>query len=117
MHGRERHIDMRSTIHPASIEQSWAGHSIGWWEDDVLVIDTIGFEPGALIGATPHSGQLHVVERFSLDEQTMSLTREVEAEDPAYLTEFFTNSTTMILSNVPYAAEACQDLTPVAAPQ
>ncbi len=116
-HGRERTIDMRSTIHPRDLEPSWAGHSIGWWEGDVLVVDTIGFEAGVLIGATPHSSQLHVVERFSLDEENMTLTREVAADDPLYLSEYFTNSTTMILSNVAYAAEACQDLTPVSAPE
>jgi hypothetical protein len=62
---------------------------------------------------TPHSDQLHVVERFSLDPAAMTLTREFRANDPLYLTETYTGSTTMILSNVPYAAEACEDLTPV----
>ena len=116
-HGRERTIDMRSTIHSGGIEPSWSGHSIGWWDGDVLVVDTIGFLPGTLVGTTPHSNQLHVVERFSLDADAMTLTRQFRAEDPLYLTEPFTGSTTMILSNVPYAAEPCEDLTPVAPPQ
>ena len=117
-HGGERRIDMRSTIHPRHIEPSWSGHSIGWWEDDELVVDTIGFEPGILggFGALPHSDQLHVVERFALDPGEMTLTRDFVAEDPLYLTEFYTGSTTMILSNVPYDPEPCEDLTPVAAP-
>lgn len=110
-HGRERVVDMRRTIHPSRIEPSWAGHSIGWWDGDVLVVDTIGFEPGTLAGTTPHSDQLHVVERFTLD--SAALTREHWAEDPLYFTAAATGSTTMIISNVPYAAEACQDLTPV----
>jgi hypothetical protein len=117
LNGRERTIDMRSTIHPARIEPSWAGHSIGWWDGDVLVVDTVAFLPGTLLGTTPHSDRLHVVERFSLDEQEMTLTRDVWAEDPAYFTEAYTNSTTMIVSNVPYAAEPCEDLTPIAAPE
>jgi hypothetical protein len=112
-HGRERTIDLRNTIHLGSMDPSWAGHSIGWWEGDVLVVDTIGIEPGPLVGTTPHSDQLHVVERFSLDPAAMTLTREFRANDPLYLTETYTGSTTMILSNVPYAAEACEDLTPV----
>jgi hypothetical protein len=43
----------------------------------------------------------------------MTLTRAHWAEDPFYFTEAATGATTMIVSNVPYAAEACQDLTPV----
>jgi hypothetical protein len=115
-HGRERTIDMRSTIHPARTTPSWAGHSIGWWEGDELVVDTVGFEPGILTGTTPHSSALHVVERFSVDPDALTLKRDFRAEDPLYLTQPYTGSTTMIVSNVPYAAEACQDLTPVAAP-
>jgi hypothetical protein len=115
-HARERSIDMRSTIHPASIEPSWAGHSIGWWDNDVLVVDTVGFEPGIFAGTTPHSDRLHVVERFTLDPAAMTLTREHWAEDPSFFMAAASGSTTMILSNVPYAAEPCEDLTPVAPP-
>jgi hypothetical protein len=118
-HGRVRTIDMTRTIHPPGIEPSWTGHSIGWWEDDVLVVDTVGFEPGVLIGfsAVPNSARLHVVERFSLAQGSMTLRREFEADDPVYLDEVYTGSTEMMLSNVAYAPEPCEDLTPVAAPQ
>jgi hypothetical protein len=118
-HGRERTIDMTRTIHASRVEPSWSGHSIGWWEGDTLIVDTIGFEPGVLIplSVVPHSSRLHVVERFSLDPEAMTLKRDVVAEDPAYFTDFYTNSTTMILSNVPYAPEPCEDLTPTEAPQ
>lgn len=114
-HGSVRTIDMRDTSHPERIEPSWAGHSIGSWDGDALVVDTVGFEPGRLAGTTPHSDRLHVVERFSLDPEAMTLTREFRAEDPVYFTEAHTGSETMILSNVPYAPEPCRDLTPVEA--
>ena len=58
------------------------------------------------------SAQLHVVERFSVDPATTTLKREVTAEDPLYFTAAYTRTDTMLLSAVPYAAEACQDLTP-----
>lgn len=118
-HGRVRTIDMRSTIHPARVEPSWAGHSIGWWDGDVLVVHTTGFEPGVLtgFGSVPHSDGLRVVERFSIDAAALTLRREFEADDPAYLTEMYTGSTEMILSNVPYAPEPCEDLTPTSAPE
>ena len=113
--GRTRTVHMIAA-HPANITPSADGHSIGKWENDVLVVDTVGFVPGTLVGTTPHSAQLHVVERFSVDPATTTLKREVTANDPLFWTASFTNSTSMIVSTVPYAAEACADLTPVVPP-
>lgn len=114
--GLERTIHLNLAAHPASVTPSRAGHSIGRWEGDVLVVDTVGFLPGTLAGTTPHSGALHVVERFSLDPVTMALKRDYTAEDPAYLTETYTRSDTVQPSVVPHAVEACADLTPSAEP-
>jgi len=110
--GRTRTVHMIAA-HPANITPSADGHSIGKWENDVLVVDTVGFVAGTLTGTTPHSAQLHVVERFSVDPATTTLKREVTANDPLFWTANFTNSTSMIVSTVPFAAEACADLTPV----
>jgi hypothetical protein len=114
--GLERTIHMGQHTHPASIQPSRAGHSIGWWDNDVLVVDTVGFAPGVLTGTTPHSAELHVVERFTLNQRTMALRREASADDPLYFTEPLVTATTMQPSNVPYEAEACEDLSPVAPP-
>jgi hypothetical protein len=56
--------------HPAHVTQSWYGDSVGHYEGDTLVIDTIGIRRGPhtmldLYG-TPHSEALHVVERYRL---------------------------------------------------
>src|SRR4029077_889261 len=83
--GLKRTIYMNLKQHPASIKPSRAGHSIGRWEGDVLVVDTVGFLPGVLTAPVLHADQLHVVERFSLDPKTMKLTRTYTAEDPMYL--------------------------------
>jgi hypothetical protein len=112
--GLERTIHMGQHTHPASIEPSRAGHSIGWWDNDVLVVDTVGFLPGTLTGNTPHSAELHVVERFTLNPRTFALRREYSADDPLYFTEPLVGSGTMQPSNVPYEAEACEDLSVVA---
>jgi hypothetical protein len=112
--GLERTIHMNVKPHPTGIEPTRAGHSIGWWENDVLVVDTIGFLPGALTGTTPHSEQLHVIEHFTLDSTAMALRREYSADDPLYFTEPFVGSNTLQLSTVPYSPEPCVDLTPVA---
>jgi hypothetical protein len=114
--GRTRTVHMIAA-HPANVAPSENGHSIGKWENDVLVVDTVGFTPGTLLGQTPHSAQLHVVERFSLDPATTTLKREVQADDPLYWTASYSgNATSMIVSTVPYAAEECADLTPVVPP-
>ncbi len=59
--------------------RKWLGDSIGWWEDDTLVVDTTNFnDTPALGGATR---ELHVVERFSMvDEDTMLY--DFTVEDP-----------------------------------
>jgi hypothetical protein len=114
--GLERTIHMDVTEHPAALAPSRTGHSIGRWENDVLVVDTIGFLPGALRGMTPHSEQLHVTERFTLDPATMLLRREYAAEDALYFVETYRGADTLALSPVPYSPEPCEDLTPVVAP-
>jgi hypothetical protein len=114
--GMTRTVHVGMAAHPANVAPSREGHSIGRWDGDVLVVDTVGFLPGTLLGQTPHSAQLHVVERFSVDPATTMLKREVTAEDALYFTAPFTRTDTMLLSAVPYAAEACEDLTPVLPP-
>jgi hypothetical protein len=110
--GRTRTVHMGMASHPANVAPSADGHSIGRFDGEVLVVDTVSFVPGTLLGSTPHSPQLHVVERFSVDPATNTLKREVRAEDPLYFTEPYTRTDTMILSAVPYAPEPCEDLTP-----
>jgi len=75
--------------HPADIEPSRHGHSIGWWEGDTLVIDTIGYEPdlSGLGGNVPSSPGKHTVERLTLTEERTRLRYEITVEDPVYLTQ------------------------------
>jgi hypothetical protein len=106
----QRVIHMNIGEHPSDIEPSYAGHSIGRWEDDVLVVDTIGFEPGVIAPPVRHSDQLHIVERLFLDPETMALTREYVAEDPVYFTDRYTGSDTVLVADVPYVAHPCDEL-------
>lgn len=81
-----RTIHLNEAEHPDNIEPSVGGHSIGWWEDSVLVVDTTGFEPGVLhVSGTMHSGEMHVTERFEAIEGGRRLRRSYMAEDPLYL--------------------------------
>jgi hypothetical protein len=97
--------------HPASIEPSRAGHSIGRWENDVLVVDTVGFAPGVLNPPIMNSDQLHVVERFTLDPSAMTIRREYTATDPVYYTDQYTGSDTIGVADLAYAPDACSELT------
>ncbi len=113
--GLERSIHMNLTEHPATLAPSRTGHSIGRWDNDVLVVDTIGFLAGTLRGVTPHSERLHVVERFTLDPATLTLRREYTANDALFFASDYSGTDSMALSVVPYSPEPCQDLTPVVA--
>jgi hypothetical protein len=110
--GLDRTIHLNLTEHPPDVARSRAGHSIGRWEGDVLVVDTIGFEPGILSadGRLPHSDQLHVVERFTLDPAGRSLTRSWVAEDPLYFEGEYTGRDVVHISDVAYQRTPCADL-------
>ena len=64
-----RHVRMNQT-HPAHVTPSWYGDSVGRYEGDTLVIDTVGVKigPFAMVDmyGTPHTEALHVVERYRL---------------------------------------------------
>lgn len=110
LYGYERVIHMNVDEHPADIEPSYSGHSIGRWEGDVLVIDTIGFEPGVIAPPVRHSDRLHIVERLALDTETMELKRDYVAEDPVYFTDQYIGSDTVLPADVPYVAHRCDEL-------
>jgi uncharacterized protein DUF6152 len=109
--GLERTIDLNTNEHPEELEPSVAGHSIGRWEGDVLVVDTVGFAPGVLSAdaVTMHSGELHVVERFSLDRASGALRREYVAVDPPYFMGEYKGADTLYPADLPYEAYACDD--------
>jgi len=72
--GETREIYMDGRGHPATLDSSdpaiaYLGHSIGWWEDETLVIDTVGFAPvNHLYMTVENSGNMHVRERYRLIE-------------------------------------------------
>lgn len=108
----ERVVHMNMDEHPENIEPSYAGHSIGRWEGDVLVVDTIGFEPGVIAAPVKNSEQLHIVERFSLNPETHELRRDFVAEDPIYFTDQYVGYDLVLPADVPYVAHRCDELAP-----
>jgi hypothetical protein len=105
----KRTIYMNMKTHPANTRPTRAGHSIGRWENDVLIVDTVGFLPGILTGNTRHTDKLHVVERFSLDPKTMTLTRAYTAEDPVHWKGQITGSDSVQPADAAYAEDRCKE--------
>ena len=81
----DRQVHMNASHEGAEVTPQ--GHSIGWWEGDVLVVDTTHFadnRSGSARGIRS-GAQKHLVERFSLDPDGASLTYRFELEDPEFL--------------------------------
>lgn len=85
----ERTIYLDGRAHPGADERFATGHSIGWWEDDALVIDTANFtdhrSPYQIgVPSGPHK---HVIERYRLIENGTRMAAEFMLEDPEYIAE------------------------------
>jgi hypothetical protein len=75
-----RQIFLDGRPHPKNWNPAWQGHSIGTWEGDTLVVDTIGFNDEVQLGPI-HSDQAHVVERMRRPDMA-HLEIEITTEDP-----------------------------------
>jgi hypothetical protein len=81
--GRMRRIWL-NVPHSANPKPSWYGESVGRYEGDTLVVDTIGFNGKTFVDSyrTPHTDKLHVVERFRLINSGNTLEVAFTVEDP-----------------------------------
>ena len=84
-----RQIWMDGRKHPED-PYLWMGHSIGRWDGDTLVVDTVGFNDHTWLddAGHPHSDALHVVERIRRTNQN-TLQIDLVFEDPKTFTEPF----------------------------
>jgi hypothetical protein len=84
-----RQIFLDGRTHPADMEPTWQGHSIGRWDDDTLVVDVSGFNAKSVMGLLPHTERLRVTERYHRrDFGHMDV--QVIADDPGTLTKPWT---------------------------
>jgi hypothetical protein len=79
--GTFRIVPLNQAAHPVDPDPAWLGDSIGRWDGDTLVIDTIGFNEKTEINGYRHTEALHLVERFSRPAFDV-LQYEVTIEDP-----------------------------------
>ena len=85
---RMRQIYTDGRQHPKDPDPTWMGDSIGWYEGDTLVIDSVGFNDKTWIdrAGLPHSDQLHVIERLRRP-QPETLELNLTIEDPKTYTK------------------------------
>ncbi|OFW37196.1 MAG: hypothetical protein A3J28_07705 [Acidobacteria bacterium RIFCSPLOWO2_12_FULL_60_22] len=79
--------------HPPNVGRTWGGHSIGKWDGDTLVVDTVGFNDKSWIDIAghPHSEALHLTERLRrVDPDHLLIT--ITFEDPKAFTKPWTGS-------------------------
>ncbi|HTR01287.1 MAG TPA: DUF6152 family protein [Candidatus Acidoferrum sp.] len=83
----DRVVYLDQKQHPANFKPSLFGHSIGHWEGDTLVIDTVGYAPNhsGLFSSIPAGAKKHTVERLTLTADRKQLRWELTMEDPDYL--------------------------------
>jgi hypothetical protein len=85
-----RHVYLNRS-HEANPGREWYGDSVGHYEGDTLVVDTIGMNDETHIDrfATPHSDKIHVVERYRFSENG-NFQATVIVEDPVAFTTAWT---------------------------
>ena len=81
--GRVRRIRL-DVPHSPNAKPSWYGESVGRYEGDTLVVDTIGFNGKTFVDSyrTPHTDKLHVVERIRLINVGNTLEVAFTVDDP-----------------------------------
>lgn len=82
-----RTIYLDGRTHPANLQPSYYGHSIGWWEGDTLNVDTIGFNESFWIDrrGMPHTEKLRTLEKFTRMD-SLSIKYEATVDDPGAYT-------------------------------
>jgi len=88
-----REIYMDGRTHPANLSPTYYGHSIGWWEGDTLVVDTIGYNEGFWMDrrGSPTTEKLHTLEKFTRTNAA-TIHYETMVDDPGAYTKSWTNA-------------------------
>lgn len=90
--GAEQIIHLDRSEHPADVEPSLLGHSIGHWEGDTLVVDTVAYAPHrqGIAHGVPSTAAKHTIERLTLGADRRHIDYEITVEDSGALTEPYT---------------------------
>jgi hypothetical protein len=97
--------------HPADPDPTWYGHSIGKWEGDTLVVDTVGYNDKFWFDfrGHPHTEKLHTIERYTRKDFG-TLVNQVTIDDPgAYSRPFTLTFTAKLRPNEELMEYICQE--------
>jgi len=94
-----RQVFLDGRRHPTTAESLWLGYSIGKWERDTLVIETLGFKEGGWLSleGQPHTDKLRITHRFRRPDLG-HLEIEIQVDDPGALGRPWTGSKTATLA-------------------
>lgn len=97
--------------HSKDVKPSWFGESVGHYEGDSLVVDTIGISTRTNVDNynTPHTDKLHVVERYHLIDGGRTMQVDVTVDDPGAFTTPWSAIQTYRRTNQPLLEDACAE--------
>jgi len=105
---RRIYLDVPHSTNP---KPSWYGESVGHYEGDTLVVDTIGLSTKTFVDnfRTPHTEKLHVVERWRLVNDRQALEATVTVEDPDTYYEPWSGMRRYRRVTQPYVEDVCAE--------
>ncbi len=105
-----RHIYL-NVPHSANVKPSWYGESVGHYEGDTLVVDTIGQNTKTFVDAfrTPHTEKLHVVERWRLIDGGKGLEVKITVDDPDAFNQAWSTYVHHERARVPLVEDICAE--------
>ena len=105
-----RTIHMDQSEHPADIEPSILGHSIGYWDGPTLVVYTRRFKNFELFRGVINSDELHLVERITHDPETDRLVVSFSALDPKFWRAPLQGEIKLARTDQPFTPYGCIEL-------
>jgi hypothetical protein len=105
---RRIYLNQAHTQNPAP---SWYGESVGHYEGDTLVVDTIGFNDKSLVDryGTPHSAQLHLIERYKVLADGKTLEATLTYDDPKAFSTVWSAVVKYNRGSEPLPEQACAE--------
>ena len=97
--------------HSANVKPSWYGESVGHYEGDTLVVDTIGQNNKTVVDAyrTPHTEKLHVVERWHLINGGKGLVVNITVDDPDTFNQPWSTYVRHVRGREPFYEDICAE--------
>src|ERR1051326_28912 len=104
------HIVKLNREHPKNLESTWFGDSVGRWDGDTLVIDTIGFNGNTRLDTIghPHSDALHMIQTLKRTDAG-HIAYTVTIDDPKAYSKPWKNERTFTLMNTEIIEYSCEE--------